>query len=230
MSDPTPTRGLPWGRFVAEAALIVISVYLAIVLEGISAQRDRRAEAVEGLRQLRSELVLDREDAMRVAGEQRRIGDDYVRLIDWLEHPESMPADSFTAVLKAVAFSNPTAYPRKGAWTALASGGLLSAIESSELVVEIADHYENLVARVEYNGNDYDELLNATMIESAPAAWDALRMRQVGDLTELRGRLDYLATAWNGYYQELMSAYGSALDRLIADLDRYLDSSRPARG
>ena len=94
------------------------------------------------------------------------------------------------------------------------------------LVVEIADHYENLVARVEYNGNDYDELLNATMIESAPAAWDALRMRQVGDLTELRGRLDYLATAWNGYYRDLMDSYVEAMDMLIADLDRYLGSAR----
>lgn len=214
--------GIPWARFLAEAVLIVVSVYVAIVLEGLSDHRERRVEANESLRQLRAELVLDRAEARTVLDAQARIADDYARLVAWLESPMAMPADSFGTVLRRVGHSNPTAYPRKGAWTALSSTGLLSAIDDSDLVVRIADHYENLVARVEYNGNDYDELLNATMMESAPAAWDRVRSRPTGDLTALRGQLDDLATAWNGYYRELITNYGSALDRLISDVDRHL--------
>jgi hypothetical protein len=81
-----------------------------------------------------------------------------------------------------------------------------------------------MVARVEYNGNDYDELLNATMMESVPSVWDRVRARPTGDLTELRGRLDYLASAWNGYYRELLATYVEELAALIADVDAYLES------
>jgi len=224
--DSVGGRGgkIPWARLFGEALLIFASVYVAIVLEGRSAQHERADQAREALRQLRAELVLDRADAQSVLEAQRRIAADYSNLIRWLGNPTTMPTDSFGVVVQRVGFSNPTAYPRKGAWSALSSTGLLSAIRDPELVVRVADHYENLVARVEYNGNDYDELLNTTMMESVPSVWDRVRARPTGDLTELRGRLDYLATAWNGYYQELMATYVEALDRLIGDVDAYLAS------
>lgn len=214
-----------WKRFLGEAAVIVISVYVAIVLEGASSERGRRAAAMDGLAQLRAELVLDRDEASAVLDQQRRIGAKYEQLVAWLDRPEAMPADSFGAMLNDVAFSNPTAYPRKGAWAMLSSSGLLSAIEDPELIVSIADHYENLVARVEYNGKDYDELLNATMIETVPVAWDRVRLRQRGDMTELRSRLDYLESTWNGFYQTLMASYVAQMEILIDALDRYLDEN-----
>ena len=62
------------------------------------------------------------------------------------------------------------------------------------------------------------------MIEAVPTAWDRVRDRPIGDLTELRGRLDYLGADWNGYYRELMDLYAAALADVIADIDRYLDS------
>lgn len=217
-------RRIPWARLFGEALLIFVSVYVAIVLEGRSAERGREEEAREALRQLRAELVLDRTDAGRVVEAQRGIATDYEDLIRWSGSPTTMPTDSFGVVVRRVGVSNPTAYPRKGAWAALSSTGLLSAIRDPELVVRVADHYENLVTRVEYNGNDYDELLNTTMMESVPSVWDPVRARPTGDLTELRGRLDYLATAWNGYYQELMAMYVEGLDGLIVDVDAYLAS------
>lgn len=215
---------LPWARLLGEALLIFASVYVAIVLEGVSAERGRQDEAREALRQLRGELVLDRAEAEGVLDAQRQIAIDYSDLVRWLGSPSTMPTDSFGVVVRRIGYSNPTAYPRKGAWTALSSTGLLAAIEDPELVVRVADHFENLVARVEYNGNDYDELLNATMMESVPAVWDPFRARPTNDLTELRGRLDYLATSWNRYYQELLAMYVEGLDGLIGDVDAYLGS------
>lgn len=227
ISDNVSVRGggVPWARLLGEALLIFASVYVAIVLEGVSAERGREDEAREALQQLRAELVLDRVEAEGVLEAQQKIGIDYSDLIRWLGSPSTMPTDSFGVVVRRLAYLNPTAYPRKGAWSALSSTGLLSAIGDPELVVRVADHYENLVARVEYNGNDYDELLNATMMESVPAVWDRFRARPTGNLTELRGRLDYLATAWNVYYQELMAMYVEGLDGLIVDVDAYLASS-----
>lgn len=100
---------------------------VAIVLEGLASERGRGAEADGALERLRAELVLDRADADEVLSAQRRIGDDYSRLVTWLGSPATMPDDSVDAALERLGLSNPTAYPRKGAWTSLSATGLLSA-------------------------------------------------------------------------------------------------------
>ena len=59
-------NALPWMRFLAEAVLIVSSVYLAIVLEGVSTEHDRKTEAIAALTNLRVELELDQADGLEI--------------------------------------------------------------------------------------------------------------------------------------------------------------------
>jgi len=49
----------------------------------------------------------------------------------------TMPTDSVDATLKRLSYDNPTPHPRKGAWIALSTTGLLSAIQDRDLVVRL---------------------------------------------------------------------------------------------
>ena len=68
------------------------SVYAAIVLEGVSNDRGRRAEAIVALSALKAELELDYADASEVQENQAEHASLYDRLLDWLETPSMIPA------------------------------------------------------------------------------------------------------------------------------------------
>ena len=66
-------HGVSWRRLLSEAFVIVASVYLAIVLEGMSDERDRASEAVDALVQLVEELRKDRADVAEILVEQESL-------------------------------------------------------------------------------------------------------------------------------------------------------------
>jgi|GEM_PF-3247073 len=53
---------IPWARLLAEGALILISVYFAIVLEGMSQDREAEQAAHIALAQMLDEMREDRSD------------------------------------------------------------------------------------------------------------------------------------------------------------------------
>ncbi len=105
-------KTLPWKRFLAEALLIFSSVYLAIVLEGASAQREHKTEAVAALTILRTELELDQADGLEILSLQEDQVRSHQRIQAWLSNPQSIPADSFSAALVQAVTYNRTVYPR----------------------------------------------------------------------------------------------------------------------
>lgn len=107
---------------LAEAALIVSSVYLAIVLEGASADRGRRAEAVAALTALRAEMELDRADAVEILALQAAQIQSSERVRRWLSQPMSAPADSLSMALLHVLTDNRTMFPRTSSWTTMVAG------------------------------------------------------------------------------------------------------------
>ena len=165
-------RGVSWRRLLSEAVVIVASVYLAIVLEGMSDDRDRATEAVDALVQLVEELRKDRSDVAEVIAEQENLSRLYVNLRRWFEDPSSMPADSVQETLDLVAWSNRTMFPRGAAWTTMVAAGQLRYLEDVALVTRLGDLYENVNPRIEYNGAAYDASLNTVMRESVPTVWD----------------------------------------------------------
>jgi len=61
---------LPWARVLAEGALIIVSVYLAIVLEGMSQDREAKQAAHIALAQMLDEMRADRSDVAEIRAEQ----------------------------------------------------------------------------------------------------------------------------------------------------------------
>jgi len=215
-------RRWPWQRILGEAALIFASVYLAIVLEGISSDRARATEARSAIVQLRSELGADQNDLAEILEVQVDQAGLYTRLGEWLASPDNMPGADVDRALERLAESNRTMFPRQGAWTSIVSTGLLAWVGNAELVTRIGNFYENINERLEYNGRDYDYNLNEVMRTTASAAWDRRTHQPRGDLTQLRNELRYIEVGWNAFYLDLLRDYERELNGLVEDIDAYL--------
>jgi hypothetical protein len=216
---------IDWRKLLLNALVLVASVYVAIVLEGISDQRTRHREAVEALRMLRAELALDRQN-LEVILEAQRDRDVRHRRIDlWLADVDMIPTDSLAADFHALFSVNRTMFPRSASWTTMVSSGQLSDLGNPELVSRLADFYENRNARLQYNGAIYDDWVTDVARSGVPVVWDQgadrLLTRDLTEVGRLRGRLvglHDLSLAFIGLLEE----WGVALDALIADVDAYL--------
>lgn len=116
---------LPWARILGEGALIIISVYLAIFLEGISQDHKAKTSAHLALVQMLGEMTEDTSDLEAIREEQLTRSRQYEDLDQWLASPETMPLDSVAETLDLVFFSNRTLYPRRSAWTTMLAAGPL---------------------------------------------------------------------------------------------------------
>jgi hypothetical protein len=217
---------IPWVRFLAEAVLIVSSVYLAIVLEGISDDREREAEAISALSYLRTELGQDRADFDEVISVQEGHGHRYANTIRWLGTPRDMPTDSFALEVAEVVNNNRTIFPRNSSWRTMVASGQLPHLGDQDLVAQLANLYEHSSARVEYNGANYDDGVEDLARNAMPLVWDRVDNRLIStdpaSIAAFRGQLEYLYD-WNTFYRELLTAWVDELDQVISNVDRYLE-------
>jgi len=213
-------------RVVGEALLIVVSVYVAIVLEGISSARSQRASALESLRTVRSELESDLLDARALAEQKGERALVFSQLSGWLSSDDAIPVDSFAVALEGVLTGNYTIFPRRASWATMVSEGQLASVGDPGLVNRLADLYEHWNARVMYNGDAYDSAIWEVTRTTVPTIWDR-RMRRFIRLDpaarrELDGQLVHLEI-WNQSYGALLTAWADAMDTLIGDIDRHLE-------
>ena len=217
---------LPWNRILGEGALIIVSVYLAIFLEGMSQEREARTSAHLALVQMLGEMREDSADLEEIREEQLVRSSQYEDLDQWLANPDSVPLDSMAETLDLVFFSNRTLYPRRSAWTTMLAAGQLAELDSPGLVLRLGDFYESLNARIVDNGDDYDENLNDIARNSAPEYWDGANGRLLTtdfyELAKFRNQLRYLHISWNIWYLDLLDQYQLTLDSLILEIESYL--------
>lgn len=220
---------LPWTKLFGEGALIIVAVYLAIVLEGIS--QDRRAElsAHTALAQMLGEMREDRADVDEIRAMQFVRDRQYVAVEQWLERPESIPLDLMKEAIDAIFLENRTLYPRRSAWTTMVAAGQLSELDAPDLVARLGDFYESATARIIDNGDDYDEGLNDLGRNSVPKVWDAGNSRllttDARELAALRNQFRYIHIGWNLWYLDALDKYGQTLDSLILEIESYLQKS-----
>ncbi|MEQ9401215.1 MAG: DUF6090 family protein [Longimicrobiales bacterium] len=216
---------IAWGKLALEALVLVVSVYLAIVLEGFSDERARHREAVEALRTLRAELVLDGRDLEVVMAAQRDRHLRNRRIDRWLQDPDTAPTDSLAADFRALFSENRTMFPRSASWTTMVASGQLNDLNDPGLVSELADFYENRNARLEYNGRLYDEWVTEVARGGLPVVWDQASgrflTRDRTEIDRLRGRLTGTADLGHGFYG-LLEEWSVALESLTAGVDAYL--------
>lgn len=212
-------------KLIGEAILIIVSVYLAIVLEGMSSDRERRASAVESLRNVRAELMADQQDARAYARQKAERALLFSRLSDWLNSDGSIPADSFGVALEGILTGNVTAFPRRASWKTMVSQGQLEFLGDAELVSRLADVNERWADRVVYNGDAYDEALWIVTRTTVPSIWDRRARRFLRSdrqaRRELDGQLVHLEI-WNESYGRPLDRWSEEIEETLVGLDRYL--------
>ena len=213
-------------RFLAEAVLIISSVYLAIALEGASDDRGRRAEAIAALTALRAELQLDQADAREILGLQEHQGRSGEQIQAWLSDPQSLPADSFSAALLHVLTDNRTMYPRKSSWTTMVAEGQLTVLGAPELISRLANLYEHANVRLEDNGSRYDDTTQDILRGRMPHIWDVVRPGFLtADDAAIRtfGNQMLQVQRQNRGYRALLTAWSAEIEGVEAEVNTYLD-------
>jgi len=225
-SRSLPLYRLPWKQLLAQGLLIVVSVYVAIVLEGISQDRRDAHDARIALAQMLGEMRQDRADLAEIRAEQLERDRQYDALDRWLANPPTIPPDSFTAVISEMGSSNRTLYPRRSAWTTMVAAGQLRDLGNPQLVTRLGNFYESVNVRVIDNGNDYDDSLNDIFRNSTVRIWDPAsgRLMTTGtrEITALRNQLRWLHLGWNRFYLDLLDGYEVQLETLVGEIETYL--------
>lgn len=218
--------GVPWRRLLTEGGVIIVSVYLAIVLEGMSQDRKDEREARTALAQMLGEMKEDRSDLAEIRAEQLAHDRQYVTVDRWLASPASIPGDSMRSTLDTIFGSNRTLYPRRSAWKTMVAAGQLGELDDPELVTRLGNFYESVSVRVVDDGDDYDESLNAIArtsgTEIVNGATGLLITTDARGLAIFRNQLRWVHHGWNLWYLELLGDYQQRLDALIGELEAYL--------
>jgi len=225
--SPT-TRRIPWARFLGEAVLIIGSVYVAIVLEGMSQERSETRDARDAVGQLLLELREDRADLAVIRAEQERLDSVYTDLLRWISASGSIAGDSVGQSLFELGWSNRTMFPRLSAWRTMIAEGQLSALDAPDLVKRMGNFYENVTRRLEYNGREYDHAIDRLANQRATEYWNPQTLRPFDERPEVTARfrsdLRQVHIAWNVFYLDLLDEYEVLLTGLIDDIEVYLAS------
>ena len=93
---------LPWAKLFGEGALIIVAVYFAIVLEGMSQEREAELAAHTALAKMLGEMREDSADVDDIRAMQFVRDKLYIDLDQWLESPESIPLDSMAESVDSI--------------------------------------------------------------------------------------------------------------------------------
>jgi len=110
----------------------------------------------------------------------------------------------------------------------MVASGQLTDLDDQVLVARLANLYENLNARLEYNGELYDDWVTDLGRSSLPSSWDrvssSLTISTPRDVNRFRSELagaQDLAEMFIGLLEE----WGVELDAVIGEVDRYFDEA-----
>ena len=133
------TRGLPWGRIVAEGVLIVVSILLAFGIEAWWAGRAERRDEVDALRNLRVDFVETAQRLTAASEEHTGLRDSSIRLLAMTGPAPSAQIDELVVdSLLMDLIGGPKVFPVTATLDALLGSGRLDVISSSEIRRELA--------------------------------------------------------------------------------------------
>jgi len=219
-------KTLPWKRLLAEAVIIISSVYLAIVLEGASAEHERKTEAIVALTNLRAELRLDQADGLEILVLQEAQAQSHKQIQAWLSEPMSVPSEAFSVALGQTLTRNRTVFPRKSSWTTMVAEGQLTALDNPNLISRLANLYEHSNPRLEYNGDRYDDTTQDILRVRLPEAWDLVENRflTTGEVRiRVFGNQMLQAQRQNRNYIALVVEWLEEVKSVHSQVDRYLE-------
>ena len=216
-------------RFGGEAVLIVVSVFVAILLESMWQDRAEAMDARESLLQVRRSLAEDLEFLDKVEEEQEEAEAMVRQLIQWAGNTASLTDEQVNETF--LNYRMPISiWPRRAAWDSMVSAGQLRLLRAPELTTRIGDYYEYHLRRIEYNGRQYDELFVAVFEANVARLWNfedgRLLATDPAELVHFRNRLVQVS-AWTAYYLDYVDANRELLVELLEDIDRFLEQGTP---
>jgi hypothetical protein len=211
-------------KILGEAALIFVSVFIAIWLESEWQNRAEEIAAKVSLSQLLAELRADQEFLETVRLEQLAFVETSGKLMMLLQNPESLSKESYQDDFEE--YGSPiSVWPRRAAWTTMVSAGQLGLIEDKSLVARLGDFYEHRQRRLIYNSESYDLTVEKIAGESIPEIWDYQHQEFLTSDYEkfaaLNGKIRW-ANGWAHWYLESLVGYNKDLSKLIVDVEKYL--------
>ena len=213
-----------FSKLAGEAALIFVSVFVAIWLESEWQNRGDRIEARESLGQLLAELRGDQEFVKQVKLEQTTFIEASEKILILLKNAESHPKQSDHDVFENLANAI-TIWPRRATWTTMVASGQLGLINDRGLVARLGDFYEHRQIRLMYNGESYDAAYEDVSVHYIPEVWDFQRHELITadyeKIAALHGRVLYIR-GWAVWYLDSLAAYEKALNELIEGVEDYL--------
>ena len=178
------SQGITWEQLAFQFLVVLLGVYLAVSFERKAEERGRQGDAIELLGHLLDELVLDEADFRVVASAQAEIRVALDSLGVLLAIGSDSNAPQIDSLLYGPLLSLVTAFPRRAAYSAMVSGGYLTAIPDQELTVKLANLYEHSYPRLVHNGEYFDQ-------------WGKEAFFVLGDYWDLEGRV-FLRPGVNG--------------------------------
>jgi len=219
-------------KIVGEAALIFVSVFIAIWLESEWQNRADETEAMVALSQLLAELRADQEFEEQVRLDQMAFVETTEKILLWLENSESLPQESVQETVDE--FTTPlTIWPRRAAWTTMVASGQLALIDDKSLVARLGDLYEYRLRRLIYNGEGYDSSVEEIGLQFIPEIWDFRRHELLTSdyerIAAFHGKVRWV-NEWAHWYLNSLADYNKALNELIVDVEKYLQNHGAATG
>lgn len=150
------SQGITWEQLAFQFVIILLGVYLAIALERWAEERGREEDAREMLTRVVDELRLDEAEIELALARADTISGAFDTLFALMSEGTNRDGERIDSLLDGPLFYFPTVFPRRAAYSALVSGGYLTAISDQDLAVSLADLYENRYARLMAN-NDFTD-------------------------------------------------------------------------
>jgi hypothetical protein len=221
------SQGITWEQLAFQFVVVLLGVYLAISFESCAAERSRQEEAMGMLARVLEELRLDQAHFGEVIAEGGAKAPAFDALVSLMAAGSNDRGAEIDSLLSVHFFSFPTAFPRRAGYTAMVSGGYLTAIPDQGLAVRLANLYEHSYERARANGDLMDQWTKDTYLVFQNH-WDR------GRRLFLKPGVDEVAPARNAwrdfgivycdwYIEVLLPPILEEVEVLMADLESYLD-------
>lgn len=182
------------GRALAEVAIIVVGVLIALGADAWWTEREERSGAAEYLDRFAVDLDADREMLLWTARSEERRSEATDALVEWMGRAAPPARDSLRALVNRIREGNLDPV-RTGTWTDLVNTGGLALIEDRALREQIVRYHQVVEPNYRYWAGKTDELHTRLFYEMVPYVDDRVLFGHLsGDPT-----LPVLTTPWDSF-------------------------------
>ena len=156
LSERLRREGVTWPQFFFQFVIVLLGVYLAVLSERRAEENSLQEDAEVILGNLLTELDQDEAELERIIQAQSRRLDALRRLGDVLASAAQSDAPEVDSLVERHIATNPTAFVRESAYSAMVTGGYLRTLVRTDIPVKLANVYERTYTRVGLTGELQD--------------------------------------------------------------------------